>query len=265
MIPPSDKEVGDPGHTDDHNAITTALVDHQSRLLSVEGATENALVSDEPNDINLNNTTNTYHQKIELPAGDRSGQPNAFSFTRSGEMVSGFNGNGYPRLRSNAAGDIPYVTTAHPTQSADLHQWRSASGTVMARVDSQGGLHGGNVTPTPYANVVLSGLYQWDSTAGNRPQYRQQGDWVEVRGAFRRTDSAPIVFSGTSILIGSLPPSVAPPGGFRAIQPTQQTNASFLCQVIISPDGSIRISGDGAHSPLWVSLDRIWFSRTAGT
>lgn len=263
MIPPSDKEVGDPGHTDDHNAITTVLVDHEERLAVVELATDSTLVNDEPNVVQLNNTTNSYHTHVELPAGDRSGQPDAFGFRRSGELVSGFNGNGYPRTRSHAPQDIPHVTQAHASQAADLYQWRSDAGSVMARVDAQGNIYGGNVTPTDFSNITLSGNYQWDSTAGNRPQYRQVGDWVELRGALRRTDSSAIVFSGSPLLIGSLPPTVGAPGGFRSIQPTQQTGSGFFCQLIISPDGSIRISGDGAHSPLWVSLDNVRFSRTA--
>lgn len=263
MIPPSDKEVGDPGHTDDHNAITEALVDHQSRIALVEGATENALVSDEPNDVTLNNSTNAYHQRIELPTGDRSGQPDVLSVTRSGDMVSSLNGNGYPRIRSHAPTDIPHITTAHASQSADLHQWRSASNSVIARVDAQGNFHGGNVSPGPWTTLTLSGLYQWDSTAGNRPQYRRVGDYVELRGALRRVDSAPIVFSGTSLLVGSLPPTMGAPGGFRSIQATQQTSQSFICQAVVSPDGSVSISGEGSHSPLWISLDRIRFSITS--
>ncbi len=262
-IPPSDKEVGDPGHTDDHNAITTVLVDHESRLLTTEEVVSNAMLVDEPNDVELNNTTNSYHNHIEIPSGDRSGQPDIFGVYRSGLRTSAMNGNGYWRTRSNADSDIHNIAQAHPSQTADLHQWISSTGSIMARVDAQGRFHGGNVSPTTPANISLSGTYQWDSTAGNRPQYWQVGNWVEIRGAFRRTDSSPIVFSGSPLLIGSLPPELGAPGGFRSIQATQQTSSGFFCQVIISPDGTIRISGDGAHSPLWVSLDGIRFTTVA--
>lgn len=263
MIPPSDKEVGDAGHTDDHNAITTVMVDHQERLAIVEAGATSVVFNDEPNDISVNNTTNAYHTQIEIPSGDRSGQPDVWSIVRSAERIFGFNGNGYPRSRSNSATDIHYVAQAHPTQTADLAQWVSATGTVLARVDAQGRFQGGNVTPGAWTNIILSGTYQWDSTAGNRPQWRQVGDKIEVRGALRRQDSDPIVFTGSPLLIGSMPPSSGAPGGARAIQPTQQTSNGIYCQAIISPDGTIRITGDGSHSPLWVSLDGISFSLTA--
>lgn len=263
MIPPSDKEVGDPGHTDDHNAITTVLVDHDERLGVVEGVADNAVLVDEPNDVALDNTTNSYHNHVSLPSGDRSGQPDVFGVFRSGERVSAFNGNGYMRVRSNASSDVPFVTQAHSTQSGDLHQWTDFNGAIIARVDSQGNLHGGNVTPTSMIDITLTGDYQWDSTAGNRPRYWQLGNTVELRGALRRQDSNPIEFTGSPILIGSLPPSLGAPGGFRSIQATQQTSSGFFCQIIVSPDGTIRMTGDGAHEPLWVSLDGIRFSRAS--
>lgn len=261
-IPPPDKQVGDPGHTEDHNLIAQVLIDHDARLQGAETILEDAITTVSPSDVNLDNSENPRHTYINLPSGDRSGQPDVFGVYRGGSRVTALDGNGYLRSRAVSASDVVRRTQAHANQSADLDQWLDSSGNIIARVDAQGKFHdGGNVSPTSPMSITLAGGLQWDSTAGSRPQYWQLGEYVELRGSIRTETGAAFDFSGSQVLLGSLPVDLGAPSGHRSIQPTQQTVNGFFCQVIVSPNGTVWAQGDPSHRPLWISLDGIRFRK----
>src|SRR5690606_12373039 len=115
--------------------------------------------------------------------------------------------------------------------------------------------------PTSPMSITLAGGLQWDSTAGSRPQYWQLGEYVELRGSIRTETGAAFDFSGSQVLLGSLPVDLGAPSGHRSIQPTQQTVNGFFCQVIVSPNGTVWAQRDPSHRPLWISLDGIRFRK----
>jgi len=264
---PSHHDVGDSGHTTDHNAITDVLTDHEARLAGVQTAQPNYMVKTGGNVINLTNP-NGVSESVVIPAGTRDNAAFVKTVFFSGKRTFGL--DTYGQLRVDAA--FPSTVAAEvsgydASQTADLQRWKQHSaGAVLARVSSNGTIFAPNITPGPWTNLTLaSGVAWYTSSNQARPQYRVIDDRVELRGAIKKSDGSD--FSGSPQQVGTLPAPAAPPYLLSTIVASELGAGTCLVRLTISTSGLItfdRITAvSGGYTPAWVSLDGVFFSKTA--
>lgn len=268
-IPESDKEIGDHGHTDDHNLITLALVNHSGRLELVESSVDEMLTSTESYDVNLDNTDHTYLFRIYLPEGDRSEQPDVLSIVRDGTAVLRADGDGRFHLRSgsSAAWSVPITIRANTSQSGNLTEWRNGAGVVITRVDSAGHISAPNLDVHGPHVVSLSSGMSWvnNPSPALRPRYYTQGMFTELRGSVTPSTGS-FDFSSGSIQLGSISQEVAPPYGHMAVVAASGdlTGIRWVNLQITTPSlgaSTILVHAPGDYTPNIIYLDNVRFYR----
>lgn len=215
-IPSSDKEIGEAGHTDDHNLITLALVNIDGRLVAVETDTQNMITTDEGVTISIDNTTHQHFAYLELPAGDRSGQPDIFGVLKDGVGVLRFDGDGRLILRSTSSSalSIPLTIRANNSQLANLLEFRNGADILISYIDSSGNISAPNINVNEPINITLSSGISWVNNPSEalRPKYFTHGEYTELYGAVTRSVGS-FDFGSGQIQLGSIPAEVAPPYG----------------------------------------------------
>lgn len=268
-IPESDKEIGDAGHTDDHNLITLALVNHEGRLSLAESEVAEMLTSTESYDVHLNNTDHTYLFRVVLPEGDRSGQPDILSIVRNGTAVLNADGDGRLHLRSGSSSSvsIPLVVRANMSQSANLTEWRNGAGVVITRVDNAGHIYAPNLNVNGPHNVALSSGMSWvnNPSPALRPRYYTQGMFTDLRGAVTPSTGS-FGFGSGSIQLGSIPQEVAPPYGHMAVVAASgdMSGTRWVNLQVTTPSlgaSAIIAHAPGDYSPNIIYLDNVRFYR----
>src|SRR5690242_16717749 len=99
---PSHHVVGDAGHTDDHNAMSDVLTDHDTRLGTLEGAQPTYLVKSGGNTINVANPSGVAGA-IVIPSGTRDANAYVSAVTYGGVRTYGL--DTYGQLRVGSAMD----------------------------------------------------------------------------------------------------------------------------------------------------------------
>lgn len=263
MTIPSQHIVGDPGHTDDHNAIADVLTSQESRVAALEGLQPGYMVKTGGNAITLTNPSGFADQVI-IPSGSRDDA--AYVRTVSYGGVRTFGLDTYGQLRAGAAQDGTCPAEFHgrsETQTADLGRWRKggASGAIVARVDSDGNVFAPNLTPTAWTNLSLASGVAWYDVVGARPQYRRVGDEVQLRGHVKRSNNADFATSPQEV--GTLPGGFTPPHWAYSVQPSQFSSSTGYVRMEVRDTGAIYFYFSGGYTPGWVGLDGFRFSLTA--
>lgn len=260
---PSHHSVGDPGHTEDHNAIVDVLNDHELRITGVQNAAGSYLVKSGGNTINVANPSGT-SDSVVIPTGTRD--PNAYVSTVTYGGIRTFGLDTYGQLRVGSAMDSTTPAEFYgqsATQTSDLTRWRKAGvfGAVVARVDANGNVFAPNITPGTWTNITLTTGLVWASGLGSRPQYRIVGDCVELRGAMQKSTGD---FTASPQDLGVVPAAAAPPYQTYGFGAAQFSAGVDHVRVEVQTGGLIRCYfTSSAYTPTWISLDNIRYSRTA--
>lgn len=260
---PSHHVVGDAGHTDDHNAVSDVLTDHETRVTALEGVQGGYLVKTGGNIVNVTNPAGT-SDAVVIPSGTRDLNAYISTVTYGGVRTYGL--DTYGQLRVGAAMDS--TTPAEffgqsNTQTSDLTRWRKNGvlGTVVARVDANGNLFAPNITPGAWTNITLTSGLVWSSSLGARPQYRIVGDCVELRGAVQKTSGD---FTTSPQDLGVVPAGAAPPYQTYGLGGAQFSAGQDHVRIEVQTGGLIRFYfASSTYTPTWVSLDNFRYSRTA--
>lgn len=261
---PTHHVVGDAGHTDDHNATSDVLNDHQTRLGALEGVQAGYLVKTGANVVTVANPSGVA-STIVIPTGTRD--PNAYvsAVTYGGLRTYGL--DTYGQLRVGSAMDATTPAEFYgqsSTQTSDLTRWRKTGvlGPVVARIDANGNVFAPNITPGAWTNITLTTGLVWATALGARPQYRIVGDCVELRGAIQKSTGD---FTTSPQDAGVVPANVAPPYMTYGLGGAQFTAGQDHVRIEVQPSGLIRFyfSPASDYTPNWISLDNFRYSRTA--
>lgn len=259
---PSHHNVGDAGHTDDHNATYDVLNDHQSRLAAVESAQPTFMVKTGNNIVTLANPSGVADQ-VTVPAGPRDSTALIRSITVSGKRVWWLDAYGMQRLEAASVNATPLVVSGYDdAQAGDLQRWQKhGTGALLARVDKDGNVFAPNLTPGNWVNIPLATGIVHNPTLGARPQYRITGDRVELRGNIKKSNDTDFTVSPQNI--GTLPVDVRPPNYVYSVQgATFRAGYGYVRMEIIA-EGLIRFYfQSSSYTPDWVSLDGFNFSIT---
>jgi hypothetical protein len=262
---PSHHTIGDPGHTDDHNAASDVLTDHENRLGTVEGLQPGYLVKTGGNTVTLTNPSGV-SGNVVIPTGTRD--PNAYVSVVTYGGLRTFGLDTYGQLRVGSAMDSTTPAEFYgqsATQTSDLTRWRKTgvSGAVVARIDANGNVFAPNITPGVWTNISLASGLVWADGLGAHPQYRVVGDCVELRGAIKKSNGTD--FTASPQDAGTLPTAVAPPYQTYGLGGAQFSAGMDHVRVEVQTGGLIRFyfSPSAPYTPTWISLDNFRYSRTA--
>lgn len=263
---PSHHDVGDEGHTTDHNSMADVLTDHATSIGTLQTAQPTYYVKSGGNTINLANPAGTA-DAVVIPSGTRDTAAYVRTVTYGGKRTFGL--DTYGQLRCDAAQPnlVPVeVAGFDASQSADLQRWRTyGAGGIVARVANDGTIYAPNITPGVWTNITLAAGIAWYSPGGAVPQYRLVGDCVELRGAVHHSNSSD--FTGSGSPVGTLPPQACPPNLIYSVQASELGSGMASVRTQIATTGLIQFSlitpSGTPYTPAWMSLDGIRYSRTA--
>lgn len=261
---PSQHVVGDLGHTSDHNAIVDVLTDHEQRLVSQASSISGAMVKAGSNIINVANPAGWF-KRIDIPAGTRDSSVWVEQVTYGGKRTFGLDTYGQARLDASTAAQVPLIVSGYSAAHAtDILQWRKyEGGSTLGRVDQNGNIYAPNITPGTWTNITLASGIAWYGSGTARPQYRITGDLVELRGLLKKTNNTD--FTATNpIDLCTLPSVAAPVYTHYFTTATQLSGGYGAVRIEAFASGLIRFyRWSESHTPNWVALDGIIFSRTA--
>lgn len=258
---PSHHVVGDAGHTSDHNAMADVLTDHESRVDALEAVQPTYMVKTGGNVINLTNPSGVF-ESVVIPAGTRDTTVYVEQVTYGGKRTYGLDTYGQARLGAATVTEVPLIVSGYSaSHTGDLQRWRQYdTGATLARIGPDGTVYAPNVTPTTWTNISLaSGLVAFGSGTAP-PQYRLIGDRVFLRGVFKKSNGTDFTASAD---VGTLPPSASPPYLSYALGPSNFVNDEDHVRMEISSAGVIHFILRSGHTPAWISIENINFSRTA--
>ncbi len=262
-IPPH-HDLGDTGHTTDHNSIIDTLNDHESDLANL-GLEIGNLGATYVSKAGQNTVTVAspagYDTLTVIPPGARNSDAYVRRTTYGGRETFALDSYGQVRIGSAIDTTAPLEVYGPSGQTGSLTVWRKGgvTGTAVASMDANGNLIAANVTPTAWANISLAGGL---STAnGTLCQYRAIGDMVYLRGQVRKTDNSTFHTSPTTM--GTLPSGFRPPYIVYTSQGSHQSGNYLSVRMEISNSGGMVINfPHGSYQPSWASFDGISFSRT---
>ena len=261
---PEQHELGDLGHTEDHNAITEVLAEHAGSLASLLSQLAGTMKLAGNNNMTVTNPTG-YALRIVVPTGTRDVTANVITVTFNGKQSFGLDNLGHIRAASAQDDTTPVeVWGSSATQFGDLTRWRKAgaAGAVVAYVDANGNVYAPNLTPTTWTNLPLASGIAAATDVGTAPQYRRVGDTVELRGALRRSSGGN--FNWSPVDLATLPTGFTPPSQAYFAQACAHSDGEAYVQMNVQTNGSVRFATrSGNQQPNWVSLDGMRFSRTA--
>lgn len=259
---PTHHVVGDPGHTDDHNAVTDVLNDHQTRVAALEGVQASYMVKTGANTITLTNPAGIA-ETITIPSGTRDTSVWVKSVSYGGTRTFALDTYGQPRFGAAMTTEVPLTVWGYSaSQTGDLQRWRQyQGGPVLTRVGPDGTVYAPNITPGVWTNITLSSGLVWSSGLGSRPQYRIVGDCVELRGAVQKTTGD---FTTSPQDLGVIPTGAAPPYQTYGLGGSQFSAGQDHVRIEVQTGGLIRFYfASSTYTPTWVSLDNFRYSRTA--
>lgn len=263
---PTHHEVGDEGHTSDHNLISDALTEHEQRITTaqtdLDALEAAALVKTGANVISVANPSGVA-ETVVIPAGTREVGIWLKSVTYGGVRTFGLDTYGQARLGAATPSEVPLsVWGYNNSQTGDLVRFRKyEAGPLLARVDANGNVYAPNITPTPWTNLTLNAGLVWNSALGTRPQYRMIGDMVQLRGNLQKSNGAD--FTSSPQDIATLPVGFRPPALFYSVQASAFRQSFGYSRTEILTTGLIRTYfWASTYNPDWHTLDGITFSVT---
>lgn len=262
MTIPSHHNVGDEGHTDDHNAIADVLTGHEDRVAALETARPSFMVKTGNNIITLTNPSGTADQVI-VPTGPRDNAALIRTVTVANKRVWWLDAYGQQRLEAASVDATPLVVSGYDNnQAGDLQIWQKhGTGAVLSWVDRNGSIYAPNLTPSDWTNLTLAPGIAWNPQLGTRPQYRTVGDKVELRGNVQKSNGSDFTVSPTDI--GTVPPALIPPAYVYSVQGASFRAGYGYVRMEIVTSGLIRaLFQASTYAPAWISLDNISYSLT---
>jgi hypothetical protein len=259
---PSHHDVGDEGHTTDHNLISDALTEHQQRLGNVEGVQSAYMVKAGGNVINLTNPSGAA-ESVVIPAGSRDSAVYVKQVTYGGKRTFALDTYGQARLGSATPSEVALTVWGYDaTQSGDLQRWRTyEGGPIVSRIGPDGTVYAPNLTPSVWTTLPLTSGLVWNTSLGARPSYRIIGDQVQVRGNVKKSNGSD--FTVTPQDIGTLPVGFRPPNLVYTVTGSTFRDDYGYTRMEVLTSGVIRgIFWSSTYNPEWMSLDGITFSIT---
>ena len=263
---PTQHVVGDEGHTSDHNLIVDALTEHQTRIGVTEGEIDTlqstAMLKSGGNTIAIANPSG-FSEVVVIPAGTRESTAYVKQVTYGGNRTFALDPYGQPRYKAASVTDVPVIVHGfNSSHTGDLQRWlKNEGGATLARVAADGTIFAPNITPGTWTNLTFGPGVAWEDTLGARPSYRKIGDRVEIRGNIKKSNGTD--FATSPFVIGTLPADFSPPSLTFSIVATQLAGSLAWARVEVQEDGVIECYLPSGHTPGWISIDGIWFSRTA--
>ena len=134
---PASHQIGDPGHTPDHNSMVQVLTDYDGDIGVLQGQIANMFSLAGGNVCTIAGTT-TSLATVNLPSGNRDTAADTFDVYCAGVKVFSLNGYGELRIIPALATHIGQVIRAQVGQTADLFQITDQAGNILVRISSTG-------------------------------------------------------------------------------------------------------------------------------
>lgn len=257
---PSHHNVGDTGHTTDHNQIVDVLTDHEQRVAAIQAAQPTYMVKTGNNIITVSNPTGMSRQVI-VPSGTRDNAVAVETVSVGGKVVFALDTYGMLRVDAVSTAAVPLAVSGYDnSHTGDLQHWKKyGTGAILSRVAADGTIYAPNITPGAWTNLTLAGGLAWASGLGSQPQYRVTADKVELRGSVRKANSTDFTVSPQNV--GTLPPAASPPYPHVVITAANMVDDEAYVRLTVETSGLIRFYFRGGFTPNWISLDNTVFSR----
>jgi hypothetical protein len=253
---PSHHAVGDTGHAADHNAIVDTLTGHDQAITNLQGVTANIFYVTGGNVSTIADNT-TIWSRVNLPSGDRSAAPDTFQVFHGSNKIFWLDNEGKPRVKNDDPTHIPSVIDSAAGQTANLAEWR-VNGVAKASIDANGNLSATNLNKSAWTNISLnSGIVAYGHST-HTPQYRIQGDVVELRGVCGKSNGTD--FTSSPVVLGTLPVGARPTALVYNVVARQVSGATMAARLEVATTGAITVYTDTSNSGAWISVDNTSFS-----
>jgi hypothetical protein len=135
---PAQHNIGDTGHTGDHNSITDFLASHQASIVTLMSFIETAMAETD-NNITISDQV-SWVLKVNVPSGTRGTAPPIIACFSGTTLVGGINAYGElfagPALPTRPA----FVVKGLVGQTANLQDWSNSAGTLLSSVNADGSI-----------------------------------------------------------------------------------------------------------------------------